>query len=182
MRRSASILWVSILALLALTAVGRATQIIYRSPKQLADESSQIVRGKVVSVRSFWNAERTHIFTEARIKVDETYKGGARTEVKIVQLGGIADHVNMHVEGALSWKPSEEVLLFLESNASGEFRVTGFSQGKFAIERDRKTGRAFVRGVAPEDVSLVGAPQGRGAAQPEKMPLDQFIDETLNRR
>ena len=179
MRRNASILWVSILVLLVLTAVGQATQIIYRSPKQLADESSQIVRGKVVSVRSFWNAEKTRIFTEARIKVDQTYKGGARAEVKIVQLGGIVDHVNMRVEGALLWKPSEEVLLFLESNPAGDFQVAGFSQGKFAIERDRKTGAAFVKGASLDEVSLVGAPPGGGVLR--RTPLDRFIKNTVGR-
>ena len=180
MKRIASILVVSMSVLLGFVLIAQATQVVYRTPKQLADESSRIVRGKVVAVRSFWNAEKTQIFTEARIKVDETYKGGALAEAWVVQLGGIAGHVNMHVEGALSWKPREEVLLFLESNPAGDFQVAGFSQGKFGIERDATTGKAFVRGSGFEGVSLVGAPPGRSAAG--RMPLDQFVTETLGRK
>lgn len=182
MQRSASILWVSILVLLLLCAAGQATQIVYRSPRQLADESSQIVRGKVIGVKTFWNAEKTRIFTEVRVKVDETYKGGEIPEARIIQLGGIVDNVNMHVDGALSWRANEEVLLFLETNPAGDFRVAGFSLGKFAIERDRKTDRPFVKSPRYEGVSLVGVPEGRTPASPEKMSLDTFIDKTLNRR
>jgi hypothetical protein len=181
MKRNVSILWVSVLVLLVLAAAGQATEVIYRSPKQLADESSQIVRGMVTGVRSYWNAEKTRIFTEVRVKVDETYKGGALPEARIVQLGGIVDHVNMHVDGALSWRQSEEVLLFLERGQTGDFRVAGFSQGRFAIERDRRTGKAFVRSPGFEGATLVSVPEGRRAAPPRKIPLDSFVHETLNR-
>lgn len=180
MKRIASVLWVSMCALVVLAALCQGTQVIYQSPKQLADGSSTIIRGTVVGVRSFWNAEGTRIFTETRIKVDETYKGGALSEARIVQLGGIVDHVNMHVEGALSWRPREEVLLFLESDPAGDFRVAGFSQGKFKIERDPKTGAAFVRSAGFEGVSFLGAPPGRPPAA--KVSLNRFIDETLGRR
>lgn len=177
MRRTASILWVSVAVLLILTAPGQATQVIYQSPKQLADESSQIVRGKVIGVRSYWNAEKTLIFTEVRVKVDEAYKGTPLAEARIVQLGGVVDHMRVNVEGALSWRPAEEVLLFLEANPAGDYQVAGFSQGKFAIERDARTGRAFVKSPGLEGLTLVGAPPG-GAA-PVKTPLDQFISKTV---
>ncbi len=179
MRRIAFVLRASIAALLVAGAAAQATQVVYRSPKELAGESSRIVRGRVVDVRSFWNVEKTQIFTEARIKVDETYKGGSLAEARIVQLGGVVGHVNMHVEGALSWTPREEVLLFLETGPTGALRVAGFSQGRFAIERDARTGAAFVRSPGSEGVSLVGAPRGRA---PERTPLDRFLDETVGRR
>jgi len=181
MRKGASILWVSVLALLVLTVASQATKIIYQTPKELARESSQIVRGKVASVQSFWNESKSKIFTEVLISVDETYKGAAVREARVLQLGGIVDHVNMHVEGALSWKANEEVLLFLEPNVPGTFAVSGFSQGKFAIERDRKTGKPFVRAINLEGVELLGKPQGAAAAPPQKMSLDKFISETVGR-
>ena len=176
MRKAASVLWISLCALVVLAAVGGATEVLYRSPKQLADESSRIVRGKVTGVRSYWNAEKTLIFTEVRVRVDEAYKGPALAEARIVQLGGTVDHLKVTVDGALSWKPAEEVLLFLESNPAGDYQIAGFSQGKFAIERDARTGRAFVKSAGLEGLSLVGAPPGGAAA---KTPLDQFISRTV---
>jgi hypothetical protein len=178
--RTASVVWVLVCVLLALAAAGWATEVMYQSPKQLADESSRIVRGTVVSVRSYWNAGHTTILTETRIKVAETYKGAKTPEAVVVQLGGVVGHVKVNVEGALSWRPAEEVLLFLESNPDGAYQIAGFSQGKFAIERDARTGEAYVKSPAFEGVSLVGAPPG--GAKSMKAPLDQFIDETMGRR
>jgi hypothetical protein len=181
MKRTASILWVSVLALCVLAARGEATKIIYRSPKELAQESSHVVLGKVVDVRSFWNETKTKIFTEARVEVEETYKGANLAEARVLQLGGIVGHVNMHVDGALRWKRNEEVLLFLEPGTAGAFNVTGFSQGKFDVERDPKTGRPFVKGADLEGIGLVAKPAG-GVRAPARVPLNQFIDETLGRR
>jgi len=47
MKKGALLFWVSIGALLVLTVACQATKVIYRSPKDLARESSQIVRGRV---------------------------------------------------------------------------------------------------------------------------------------
>lgn len=182
MKKAACILWVSVCALLVLSAAGRATKIIYQSPKELATQSSQIVRGIVTSVKSYWNEEGTKIFTEALVAVDETYKGASIREARVLQLGGIVGHVNMHVEGALTWRPDEEVLLFLEPNVPGTFSVSGFSQGKFDIVRDPRTGRVFVEGVDLGGVELVGGSPGAAPAPPGKVSLDQFINETLGRR
>jgi hypothetical protein len=182
MKKAACILWISVGALLVLSAAGQATKIIYQSPKELATQSSQIVRGTVTSVKSYWNEEGTKIFTEALVAVEETYKGVAIGEARIVQLGGIVGHVNMRVEGALAWRPDEEVLLFLEPGVPGAFNVSGFSQGKFDIVRDPRTGRVFVKGVELGGVELVGRSPGAAPAPPGRVPLDQFINETLGRK
>jgi hypothetical protein len=177
MKRTASVLWLLLCALFALADPGRATKIIYQSPKQLAEESSAIVRGKVADVRTFWNAEQTKIFTEVRVSIDETYKGARAPEVRVLQLGGIVGHVKMNVEGALAWRPNEEVLLFLEPSVAGAFQVAGFSQGKFAIERDAKTGAAFVEGPPVESLDIVGKPPASSARV--RMPLEKFITQTV---
>jgi hypothetical protein len=173
---------VSICALCLLVASSQATKIMYRSPRDLAAESPQIVRGTVASVDSYWNAEGTKIFTEARVVVEETYKGASIREARVIQLGGIVGHVNMHVEGALSWKPDEEVLLFLEPNIPGTFSVAGFSQGRFEIQRDARTGKAFVVGVDLGGTEVVGAPSVGVPPGQQRISLDQFVNETLDRR
>ncbi|NIO29562.1 MAG: hypothetical protein GTO29_13525 [Candidatus Latescibacteria bacterium] len=185
MKRFSSIFCVTLLVLAAAASLVQATQILYQSPKQMGRESPLVVKGKVATSRSFWNEKRTKIFTETFVDVDETYKGTGGSTVRIIQIGGVVGNVRMHVHGALSWRPGEEVLLFLEPYGTEGYRVSGFSQGKFEIERDPKTGEAFITRPALEGVEVLGAPVREGAApvsRTVKIRLDQFIEEALNRR
>jgi hypothetical protein len=77
-------------ALTALVAgVALATQVIQRTPRELALESPLIVDGKVTGVRSYWNEDHSKIFTEATVAVGSTYKGSGGSTVRIVQPGGV---------------------------------------------------------------------------------------------
>jgi hypothetical protein len=159
-----------------------ATQVIQRTPQQLAQESQLVVDGKVSSVRSYWNDDHSRIFTEAVVTVGSTYKGGASPSVRVVQLGGVVGNVRMTAHGALQWKKGEEVLLFLEPSEPGAFQVAGFSQGMYLIERDPRTGKAFVKHALPPDTheGSAPAPDVQESAQPaERVTLEQFIDSVL---
>jgi hypothetical protein len=180
MKRASSILRVSIPVLIALTTFAQATQIIYRSPQQMGEESALVVQGRVTTVRSYWNDSHTKIFTETQVAVDESYKGGAGGTVSVVQLGGIVGHVQMKVEGALAWNPGEEVLLFLEPAGGDRYMVYGLSQGKYDIERDDR-GRPFVRRGALDSVQMLEAPES-GTHEKNKVPLNTFIDKALGGR
>jgi len=160
-----------------------ATQVIPRTPQELAQESQLVVDGKVSNVRSYWNEDRSKIFTEAVVTVGSTYKGGASPSVRVVQLGGVVGNVRMTAHGALQWKKGEEVLLFLEPSVPGAFQVAGFSQGMYLIERDR-TGKAFVTHALPPDMhnGSAPAPDAPESAQPaERVTLEQFLDRVLPR-
>lgn len=177
------ILFCVFIVLTASTAL--ATQILYQSPQQLGQQSSLVVRGKVVSVDSYWNDDHSKIFTRTRVGVDETYKGVDEPTVDIIQLGGVVDNVRVTVHGALQWTPGEEVLLFAERQTTGNFRVTGFSQGKFQIERDPDTGVAYVDSPPLDGVELVGASGVDGIKRPtksQKVTVDTFVDQALGRR
>lgn len=160
-----------------------ATQVEYRSPRDLGREATLVVEGTVASSRSYWNASGTKILTETTISVSATHKGAPRSSVRVVQLGGVVGNVRQTVAGALSWRPGEEVVLFLEAMPGGGQRVSGFSQGKFRVERDPDTGRAFIQSPPLDGVELVGAPDGalpRGKT--EKVTVDRFISQALGRR
>ena len=185
---------VSVFAVLFVAAIfagtAHSTQIIHRSPKQMGDEASLVVTGKVSGVRSYWNDKQTKIFTETTIQIDEAYKGDAASTVRIIQMGGVVGTVRMHVHGALSWRAGEDVLLFLDSYDADTYRVSGFSQGKFGVERDPVTGEAFVMRPMLEGAEVLGAPvrddatahDGDGsitASPPARVPLIQFINNAL---
>ena len=94
MKRYGFIFGVSILTVVVLSSILQATQVLYRSPKQLGEESSLVILGKVRDVHSYWNESRSKILTETVVEVDETYKGQAGSLVRIVQLGGVVDNVS----------------------------------------------------------------------------------------
>jgi hypothetical protein len=185
MRPLYRILAVSSLFLLVLNLsvpLSKATQILYQTPQQLGEQSSLVVRGKVTSTRSFWNDQRTKVFTETQIAVDETYKGGDVATLRVVQLGGVVDNIRVTVSGALQWIPGEEVLLFVEPYRADTYQVSGFSQGKFNVKRDPLTGKAFIQRPALEGVEIMGAPSADGmtkASKVEDVPLEVFVNQAL---
>jgi len=163
-----------------LAGAADATQVIHKSAVQLGSESASVVRGKVTDIRSFWNDKHTKIFTEVVVAVDETYKGPSQRTVRLLQLGGTVDPVKMTVHGALQWRTDEEVLLFLEPY-KGEYHVSGFSQGKFPIERDARTGKPFVRRSLDDAPAPASASLHRRSVAPVT-PLDEFVDHALGRK
>lgn len=183
MKTSSTFLGASFLVLISLPSFVLATQVLYRSPKQLGAESSLVVQGRVVEVRSYWNDSHTKIFTETTVEIDRTYKGIDRSEVRVVQMGGTVGNVRVTVHGALEWKRGQEVLLFLEDPRPGSFVVTGFSQGKFDIMRDPETGEPFVEQPRIEGVTLVGGRDAAPAAESDtpggRVSLDRFLEHAL---
>ena len=166
-------------------ADAEATQIRFKTVEQLGSESSDVVRGKVTSVQSFWNSKRTKIFTETIIEVDESYKGSGAGVVRLLQLGGEVDGIRVTVHGALKWRMDEEVVVFLEPYEDGAYHISGFSQGKFAVERDPETGEAYIKRPVVEGVQLVGAQdpgiQAQRGARIERVPIESFITQALGR-
>lgn len=166
------------LLLLALQA--GATQVKQLSLEDLGSTAATVVRGTVAGVRSYWNAERTKIFTEITVDSEQTFKGAASGSLRILQLGGTVDHVRVTVHGALAWTPGEEVVLFLEPYRDHQFVVAGLSQGKFNIVRDPGTGEAFVTRLPVEELELVGKSGAGAALLPiDRTPLSQFIAQAL---
>lgn len=157
-----------------------ATQLRHLGIEELGATATVVVRGQVSGVRGFWNEKRTKILTEITVDVVESYKGDVAGVVRLIQLGGVVDNVRVTADGALQWTQDEEVLLFLEPYGPGTLQVTGFSQGKFLVERDPATGDEFVRRPAQEGVTFTGAPAGRDAAAAlAKVPLSRFVRQAL---
>jgi hypothetical protein len=175
------LLGVSVLLAALFASLANATQVLYRTPQQLGADAQLIVDGRVTAVRSYWNDAGSKIITETTVEVTGTHKGGPRSTVAVVQLGGVVGNVRQTVHGALQWRPGEEVLLFLEDAMPGTYQVAGFSQGKYHIERDRR-GRRFVRQASPDGAELVTPNGVMRTPQPLEVPLDRFLDQALGRK
>jgi len=159
----------------------QATKIIHMQPTELGQTATAVVLGEVVSGSSFNNVSGSKVFTETVITVSEAYKGNPGSEVRVLQLGGEVDGMRVTVHGALHWQPGEEVVVFLEPYPGGRFQVAGFSQGKFKVERDPGTGRAYVHRPPLEDVDVVNDQRGNQATAntPARIPLDRFLVQAL---
>jgi len=163
--------------LIFLASPALATQVQYRSIEDLGAESALVVRGEVTGTRAYWNDAHTRILTETTVSVSERYKGSGPGELRLVQMGGVLDGVKMTVAGALAWQPGETVVLFLEDSLPGRYRVTGFSQGKYRVERDPRTGEEFVRQDGLGGAELIDAP-ARGV-QTGRIPLSSLLARAL---
>ena len=172
---------VLLIAVVVASAVS-ATQVIYRTPRQLAERSSIVALGSVADVRSYWNEGHTKIFTAITISVEETYKGDRHPSITIIQPGGVVGIVRVTVSGVLTWERGEEVLVMVEPLDEESYRISGFSQGMYRIERDPETGDAYVQGVAQETERLAMPPgeDKRASLSIGEMPLEQFVEQVLH--
>ncbi len=76
--------------------------------------SSLIVEGQVIEQRSFWNAEKTLIYTANVIDVYRVFKGDAVDQIELVTPGGRIGFTINRVDPSLKLKPGMTGLFFAE--------------------------------------------------------------------
>lgn len=176
-RLSALALTTALLLICTSSPPAIATQVEYVSLPQLGADAGLVVRGEVVASHSFWNPTRTRILTEVTVSVEESFKGSAPQEVRIVQMGGELDGMKMTVAGSLSWQTNEEVVLFLQRSLPGRYRVAGFHQGKFRVMRDPRTRELLVEQAPLGGAELVG--MAAKSVTPDRLPLRSLLRRAL---
>lgn len=145
------------------------------SERAMARQADSIIVGRVVDTQSEW-VGRT-LVTVAKVKVNETLKGGRASTVEVVLPGGIDATrrvpVAMTYPGAPRLVPDEQVLLFLDRSdvRRDALIVSGYAQGKYVVARD-PSGQTIVTRNASE-VGNVGAP-GLREGGTERRTLDEF--------
>lgn len=75
------------------------------------------------------------LYTDAELVVEECLKGPCAPSVTIRQLGGELDGDGLAVEGAPSFTPGDEVVVFLRLRRDGTYAPVGMSQGVLRLER-----------------------------------------------
>lgn len=126
------------LVLIALTA--RATTFVRLRFDELAARAHAVARLRCLSVESRW--EQGEIWTFTSFEVLEAPKGALPGLVTVRTLGGrdASGGFVSTVEGSPRFESGEEVYLFLLTSRTPEFRVLGWAQGTFRVERDARTG------------------------------------------
>lgn len=100
--------------------------------------------------------------------------------ISVQRLGGALGGAGTLVPGSPTFKGKTEVLLFLSETSDGKHIITGLSQGKFRIVRNRTTGE----GIAYQDknarnLMLIDPRTGRSAQNrvPGKINLHHLLRE-----
>lgn len=116
-----------------LSSAGDATTLVHMSLAQLAQAATVIVRGRVTSQVTRWNAQHTRIFTFTTVSVEETLKGHPSSTVVIQQPGGTIGHFHVLVPGTVHFRPTGQYVLFLEPGPKGRYLPVGMAQGAYRV-------------------------------------------------
>jgi hypothetical protein len=95
--------------------------------------SELILTGRVMTAASEWTPDRSAIYTDADIAVDSVWKGLPEADhVSVRTLGGRVGNVRLEVEGAASFIPGEQVLVFLH-RSNDVWTPWGMRYGKYTV-------------------------------------------------
>ncbi|MGB5287856.1 MAG: hypothetical protein WBQ32_13545 [Ignavibacteriaceae bacterium] len=110
--------------------------------KDLSKGADIVLTGKVIEQASGWNENKTRIYTQAIIQVDEYIKGkGTGNTVTVKYLGGEVGDVGEMYSHMPRFEDKEEVLVFLKKDEkSTDYKVFNGENGKISVINDPKTG------------------------------------------
>lgn len=171
-----------------LTAGSSSAQPAGSTLQWLASHSTDVVRGRVVSLESSWTEDRTQIVTEVRIAVEEVLKGDAALEVRLIQPGGqVGDIAQISPQGA-TFSMGEEVLVFTQPEPGARLRLVSFAEGKVGLERDERglwVPPASQRQLVPDvrfEADATGRVRWRDFARSVRSALEEGSEAGLRRR
>ncbi len=130
----------------ALAAQVRATVMVEVPLEELAREAHAIVRGVVThtGTRMAIRGDSLDPHTLVTIRVHEWLKGRGGRTVRLRELGGVGRFTALAIGGAPRYRAGEEVVVFIERLPGGALRTLALSQGRFAVRRNLRDGRAVV--------------------------------------
>jgi hypothetical protein len=168
--------WMSLLAcgMLAMVtaATAGATTLERMSLEKIAAAAPVIVRARF-SENSVVRDEG-EIWTLTSFDVEETWRGDPPARITVRLLGGSLGDITSHVSGVPQFLPGEDVVLFLQPTARGDFSVVSWEQGTFRIHRQEPGAQAFVTQDTASFATVDPATKRFRAAGVRHMALAEF--------
>lgn len=142
--------------------------------EELTRLSTDVFHGQVLATETRWNAERTRIYTDVRLRINETFKGAAKRNetVTIVQLGGEKDGRRLDYAGRPEFTAGESIVLFTTRTRQNGLTVVALKQGKLHV-----TGNEAVRdftGLTIVERAAAGKHLQPVAIKPERLTLNEL--------
>ena len=122
-----------------------ATTLERMSVAKMTQAAELVVRAQCVANSSGWDGGEIWTFTS--FTVEDSWKGapsGAAQQLTVRLLGGSVGNLSSTVSGVPRFRPGEEVILFLQSTARGDYSIVSWVQGTFRIHRDARSGAEIV--------------------------------------
>lgn len=160
-------------------ATVHATSVRPLTLSEMVQRSARIVHGSVVATESRWEEGGGRIYTYVTLSPRETLKGQHSGGGPVIfrQIGGQIGDQAVYVPGTPTFRPKQEVLVFLTGEDGGGYpQIMGIYQGAF---RPGAGGRRSVEGLSPEAVGSLlpekGSAAPGAAAAPEGGSFEQFM-------
>ena len=127
------------------------------SAEDLAGGADSIIVGTVTGFSSSWNSEKTKIYTEVRVVVEENHKGPAgRNEVTVIVPGGRVGEITHWVEDAPCFIVGERVKMYLKKADAAGLRTMGREDGTSILS----PGAMTVHGQYQGKIEIAGVQDG----------------------
>jgi len=124
-------------------------------PELIRTADRGIVVGRVLEQHSEWNEDRTMIWTEVTVLVEEDLAGrepvGESVVVRVP--GGRVDGFAIAMQGAPEFADGERIVMFVTTWPDGSLKVLGYFQGRSEIRLDQD-GRSVLVGGNADGMTL----------------------------
>jgi hypothetical protein len=110
--------------------------------ESMSKNADVIITGKVTQQSASWNENKTRIYTQATIQVDEYLKGNSNgSSLVVIYPGGEVGDVGETYSHLPKFQDDEEVLVFLKKDEkSTNYKVFNGENGKISVLSDPQTG------------------------------------------
>ena len=138
-------IFIQIIIVSIIFALSIHSQQIHVNLKTLTMNSEVILTGKVFKQKSKWNDNKSRIYTDVTIEVDEYLKGQeSESTITVRNPGGEVGEVGELYTHMPSFKKEEEMVLFVKkNNYDGKYRVYDGANGKIEIIKNKASGEKY---------------------------------------
>ncbi len=133
-------------------ATSSATTLERMSVAKMTQAAQLVVRARCLANSTAW--EGGEIWTFTSFEVQDSWKSapsGAAKQVTVRLLGGSVGRLTSTVSGVPRFHPGEEVILFLQPTARGDYSIVSWVQGTFRIHREAGGAESAVQDTAAFD-------------------------------
>lgn len=115
--------------------------------KTLTKNSEVVLIGKVTKQESKWNENKSAIYTDVTIEVDEYLKGQrGEKSITVSHLGGEVGEVGELYTHIPTFQEQEEMLLFVKMNKNdGKYQVYNGDNGKIEIMENNNSKEKYTK-------------------------------------
>ena len=166
-------------SILASVALANATTLVKMSMDDLIAKSTEIVRAKVVGVRTASVGQ--DIYTYYQLQVSESLKG-ASVPAEVAVSGGVYGNLRQVAVGSPVLNQGQEYVLFLWTNSHKTSQLIGLAQGMLSLSEDASGTLVLSRpAVHDQMLDASGKPVADSAVNMKWSDLKALITRTLGK-